>query len=77
MQKWSLVRVLTQLTLVANALVVVAVESKALGKAHYRNAPGCLVECLGEWGVLEYPRVYSGFSWLFGLRVKLGLINGG
>ena len=75
MQQWSLVRVLTQLTFVASALVVVAVEGKALREAHYRNAPGCLVECLGEWGVFEYPRVYSGFSWLFGF--KLELIDGG
>ena len=66
MQEWSLVRVLTKLTFVANALVVVAVESKALGEAYYRNAPGCLVECLGEWRVLEYPRVYSGFLGFFG-----------
>ncbi|PUU73139.1 hypothetical protein B9Z19DRAFT_574987 [Tuber borchii] len=55
MQQWSLVRALTQLAFVANALVVAAVEGRALDEAHYKNAPGCLIECLGEWGVLEYP----------------------
>jgi len=41
----------------ANALVVVAVEGKALDEAHYKNAPRCLVDCLGQWEVLEYPKV--------------------
>jgi len=57
MQQWSLVRALTQLTFIANALVVVAIEGKALDEAHYKNAPRCLVDCLGQWEVLEYPKV--------------------
>ncbi|RPA99031.1 hypothetical protein L873DRAFT_969456 [Choiromyces venosus 120613-1] len=56
MQQWSLARAFTQLAFIANALVVVVVESKGLDEGHYKKAPGCLVNCLGGVGAGEYPR---------------------